>query len=187
MADLKKLRLKLNETWREVETRPDRILLDLLREDLGLTGTKKGCERGECGACTVIMNGQAVLACLIPAFKAEGAQILTVEGMALKDRLHPLQQAFWEEGAVQCGYCTPGMLLSAKALLDENPDPGVEEVKKAISGNLCRCTGYTKIVGAILGAAEKMCKGRLDSGFHRNDGQESRGQQAEEIEQEVPE
>ena len=174
MADLKKLRFKLNGSWQEVETRPDRILLDLLREDLGFTGTKKGCERGECGACTVIMNGQAVLACLIPALKADGAEILTVEGMAPKDRLHPLQQAFWEEGAVQCGYCTPGMLLSAKALLDENPEPGVEEVKKAISGNLCRCTGYTKIVGAVLAAAEKMRK-------------ENRMRPAQEIEEEVPE
>jgi carbon-monoxide dehydrogenase small subunit len=156
MADVMKLRLKLNGTWREMETRPDRLLLDLLREDLGLTGTKKGCEEGECGACTVIMNGKAVVSCLIPAFKANGAEIVTVEGMAREDRLHPLQQAFWEEGAVQCGYCTPGMLLSAKALLDENPEPGDEEVKMAISGNLCRCTGYTKIIRAIQSAAEKM-------------------------------
>ena len=187
MADLKKLRIKLNGSWREVETRPDRILLDLLREDLGLTGTKKGCERGECGACTVVMNGKAVLACLIPAAKADGAEILTVEGMAQKDRLHPLQQAFWEKGAVQCGYCTPGMLLSAKALLDENPEPGVEEVKEAISGNLCRCTGYTKIIEATLAAAEKMHKRRLDSGFHRNDGRESQGRMVEKIEKEDPE
>jgi len=153
-----KLRFKLNGSWQEVATSPDHLLLDLLREDLGFTGTKKGCERGECGACTVIMNGKAVLACLIPALKADGAEILTVEGMASGGQLHPLQQAFWEQGAVQCGYCTPGMLLSAKALLDENPEPGKEEVKEAISGNLCRCTGYTKIVEAILSAAEKMRK-----------------------------
>ena len=158
MEDLKRLRLKLNGSWREVETRPDRILLDLLREDLGLTGTKKGCEEGECGACTVIMNGKAVLSCLIPAFKAEGAEILTVEGMARGNSLHPLQQTFWEEGAVQCGYCTPGMLLSAKALLDENPEPSVEDVKIGISGNLCRCTGYAKIVRAIQVAAGKFRK-----------------------------
>lgn len=158
MADFKRLRLKLNGSWREVETRPDRILLDLLREDLGLTGTKKGCEEGECGACTVIMNGKAVLSCLIPAFKAEGAEILTVEGMARGNSLHPLQQTFWEEGAVQCGYCTPGMLLSAKALLDENPEPSVEDVKIGISGNLCRCTGYAKIVRAIQVAAGKFRK-----------------------------
>jgi aerobic carbon-monoxide dehydrogenase small subunit len=187
MADLKKLRLKLNGSWQEVETRPDRILLDLLREDLGFTGTKKGCERGECGACTVIMDGKAVLACLIPALKADGAEILTVEGMASEDRLHPLQQAFWEEGAVQCGYCTPGMLLSAKALLDENPEPGVEEVKEAISGNLCRCTGYTKIVEAILSASEKMRKRHLDSGFHRSDGSDIGGRPVEETEREAPE
>ena len=154
MADLKRLRLKLNGTWREVETRPDRILLDLLREDLGLTGTKKGCEEGECGACTVIMDGKAVLSCLIPAVKADGAEILTVEGMARESGLHPLQQAFWEEGAVQCGYCTPGMLLSAKALLDENPEPSVEDVKIGISGNLCRCTGYAKIVRAIQNVSD---------------------------------
>ena len=154
----KKIRLKLNGSWREVETRTDRLLLDLLREDLGFTGTKKGCERGECGACTVIMDGKAVLACLIPALKADGAEILTVEGMASGDRLHPLQEAFWEKGAVQCGYCTPGMLLSAKALLDENPEPSVEDVKEAISGNLCRCTGYTKIVRAIHAASEKIRK-----------------------------
>jgi carbon-monoxide dehydrogenase small subunit len=159
MTDLKKVRFKLNGSWREVDARPDRILLDLLREDLGLTGTKKGCGQGECGACTILMNGRAVLSCLIPALKADGAEILTVEGMAHDDRLHPLQQAFWEEGAVQCGYCTPGMLLSAKALLDEVPEPGAEEVKRAISGNLCRCTGYTKIIRAVQSAADKLRKG----------------------------
>ena len=160
MTDLKKVRFNLNGSWREVEARPDRILLDLLREDLGLTGTKKGCEQGECGACTILMNGRAVLSCLTPALKADGAEILTVEGMAYNDRLHPLQQAFWEEGAVQCGYCTPGMLLSAKALLDEVPEPGIEEVRKAISGNLCRCTGYTKIIHAVQSAADKLRKGK---------------------------
>jgi carbon-monoxide dehydrogenase small subunit len=104
------------------------------------------------------MNGKAVLTCLIPALKADGAEILTVEGLALKDRIHPLQQAFWEEGAVQCGYCTPGMLLAAKAFLDENPEPSVEDVKEAISGNLCRCTGYTKIIRAIQAASENIRK-----------------------------
>jgi carbon-monoxide dehydrogenase small subunit len=155
-----KVRMKVNGNWVEAETRPDRILLDFIREDLGLTGTKKGCEEGECGACTILMNGKAVASCLIPALKADGAEILTVEGMGKKDRLHPLQQAFLEEGAVQCGYCTPGMLVSAKALLDENPEPTVEEVKEAISGNLCRCTGYTKIVRAIQVASGKMRKER---------------------------
>jgi aerobic carbon-monoxide dehydrogenase small subunit len=156
MAQKHKIRLKVNGTWQEVETCPDRILLDLLREELGLTGTKKGCGEGECGACTVIMNGRTVLSCLIPALKADGAEITTVEGLAAEGSLHPLQQAFLEEGAVQCGYCTPGMLLAAKALLDENPEPSLEDVKRAISGNLCRCTGYTKIIRAVRAAAESM-------------------------------
>jgi len=151
-----KLRMKINGSWREAETRPDRLLLDLLREDLGLTGTKKGCGEGECGACTVIMNGQAVLSCLLPAFKADGAEILTVEGIAHRGRLHPLQQAFLDEGAVQCGYCSPGMLLSAKALLDEDPQPSTEDIKEAISGNLCRCTGYARIIRAVQAAAREM-------------------------------
>jgi carbon-monoxide dehydrogenase small subunit len=153
---LSKIRMNVNGTWVERKTRADRMLLDFLREELGLTGTKKGCEEGECGACTILMNGKAVLSCLIPVFKADGAGILTVEGMAKGDRLHPLQQSFWEQGAVQCGYCTPGMLLSAKALLDEKPEPSLEEIKKAISGNLCRCTGYGSIVRAIQAGAEKM-------------------------------
>lgn len=155
---MKKIRVRVNGIWLNGEVPPDGLLLDWLREDLGLTGTKKGCEHGECGACTVIMNGKPVLSCLTPAMKADGAEILTVEGMAQKDQLHPLQQAFWDEAAVQCGYCTPGMLLSAKGLLDENPDPTPEEIKKGISGNLCRCTGYTKIVRAIQVASEKMRK-----------------------------
>jgi len=151
-----KLRMKVNGSWREAETRADRLLLDFLREDLGLTGTKKGCAEGECGACTVIMNGKAVLSCLLPAFKADGAEISTVEGLAHQGRPHPLQQAFLDEGAVQCGYCSPGMLLSAKALLDEDPQPSAETIKEAISGNLCRCTGYARIIRAIQVAAEKM-------------------------------
>jgi carbon-monoxide dehydrogenase small subunit len=155
-----KVRINLNGNWVEGETSPDRLLLDFLRDDLGLTGTKKGCEEGECGACTVIMNGKTVLSCLTPALKADGAEILTVEGVARGENLHPLQEAFWEEGAVQCGYCTPGMLLSARVLLDENPAPSVEEVKEAISGNLCRCTGYSKIIRAIQVASEKMEKER---------------------------
>jgi len=155
-----KVRINLNGNWVERETIPDRLLLDFLREDLGFTGTKKGCEEGECGACTVIMNGKTVLSCLTPALKADGAEILTVEGMAKGEKLHPLQEAYWEEGAVQCGYCTPGMLLSARVLLDENPAPSVKEVKEAISGNLCRCTGYSKIIRAIQVASEKTEKER---------------------------
>ena len=156
MADKKKIKFKLNGTWMDVATDIDRMLLDLLREDLGWTGTKKGCEMGECGACTVMMNGRAVLSCLTPALKADAAEIVTVEGLADGDRLHPLQEAFWEKGAVQCGYCTPGMLLSAKALLDENKAPTQQEVKQALSGNLCRCTGYTKIVRAVQSASKKL-------------------------------
>ena len=155
MAALIKISFTLNGAHREIWTRPDRLLVDLLREDLGLTGTKKGCEQGECGACTVIMNGESVLSCLMPAQKAEGAEILTVEGMADTKGLHALQESFLEEGAVQCGYCTPGMLLSAKALLDKNPQPDSAEVARAISGNLCRCTGYSSIIKAVKKAAEK--------------------------------
>jgi carbon-monoxide dehydrogenase small subunit len=156
MADKKKIKFKLNGTWMDVDTDLDRMLLDLLRDDLGRTGTKKGCEMGECGACTVMMNGRAVLSCLTPALKADGAEIVTVEGLADGDHLHPLQEAFWEEGAVQCGYCTPGMLVSAKALLDENKSPTQHEVKQAISGNLCRCTGYAKIARAIQTASKRL-------------------------------
>lgn len=151
-----RVRLQVNGNWVEREITSDRILLDFLREDLGLTGTKKGCEEGECGACTILLDGKAVLSCIMPAVKADGAEILTVEGLAEKDGLHPIQQAFWEEGAVQCGYCTPGMLLSTKALLDENSEPTIEEMKEAISGNLCRCTGYGRILRAIQVASERM-------------------------------
>ena len=155
-----KVRMRVNGNQVEREIPPDRLLVDFLREDLSLTGTKVGCEEGECGACTVIMNGKNVVSCLIPAVKADGAEILTVEGMASEAELHPIQQAFLEEGAVQCGYCTPGMVLSAKALLDENPAPTEEEVKRGISGNLCRCTGYTKIIRAVQAASERMQKER---------------------------
>ncbi len=151
-----KVRIHVNGSWVEREARPDRMLLDFLREDLGLLGPKKGCEEGECGACTVLMNGKAVLSCLVPALKANGAEILTIEGLAERGQLHPIQQAFWEEGAVQCGYCTPGMILSAKALLDEHSEPSMEEIKEAISGNLCRCTGYGRIVRAIEVASERL-------------------------------
>jgi carbon-monoxide dehydrogenase small subunit len=155
---MKKIRVRVNGIRVDIEVPPDRLLLDLLREDLGLTGTKRGCEQGECGACTIIMGGKPVPSCLVPALKADDTEILTVEGMAQKGQLHPLQEAFWEEGAVQCGYCTPGMLLSAKALLDENPDPTPEDIRRGISGNLCRCSGYIKIVRAIQVASEKIRK-----------------------------
>ncbi|HHY96001.1 MAG TPA: (2Fe-2S)-binding protein [Firmicutes bacterium] len=129
--------------------RPDARLLDVLRDELGLMGTKEGCSRGECGACTVLVEGKAVNSCLMLALKAEGKRIITIEGLAANGELHPLQEAFLAHGAVQCGYCTPGMILSAKALLDENPHPSRAEIKRHMSGNLCRCTGYKKIIDAI--------------------------------------
>jgi carbon-monoxide dehydrogenase small subunit len=154
------VQLKINgETFR-VEVEPHETLLDVIRGKVGLTGTKKGCETGQCGACTVIIEGKAVTSCLILAVEAHGKEIVTVEGLARDGQLHPLQQAFVEEGAVQCGYCTPGMLLSAKALLDENPRPTQRQVKEAIAGNLCRCTGYVKIVKAIVAAADKISVGQ---------------------------
>jgi carbon-monoxide dehydrogenase small subunit len=138
-------------------------LLAFLREQLKLTGTKEGCGNGQCGACTVIMDGKAVNSCLVLAVQADGARITTIEGVEGPDGLHPLQQAFIDEGAVQCGFCTPGMILSAKALLDENADPDEGEIKEALSGNLCRCTGYVKIIRAVKNAARRL-SGGLDHG-----------------------
>lgn len=133
-----------------------RTLLEVLRENLGLMGTKKGCNEGECGACTVLMEGRPVLSCLVLAVEAQDKKIETVEGLSRNGELHPLQQSFIEHGSLQCGFCTPGMLMAAKGLLDENPRPSEPEVRQAIAGNLCRCTGYDKIVEAILDAAEKL-------------------------------
>ena len=129
-----------------------RTLLQVLRDELGLTGTKDGCGEGDCGACTVLLDGQPVNSCLVLAPQADGHRIVTVEGLSL-DGPHPLQRAFVEEGAVQCGFCTPGLLMAAKALLDRNPHPSEEEIKRALSGNLCRCTGYVKVIKAVLKAA----------------------------------
>jgi carbon-monoxide dehydrogenase small subunit len=150
------IRLKINGLAFELEVKPWATLLDTLREDLGLTGTKEGCGQGECGACTVLMDGKPVNACLILAMEAEGKEIVTIEGLASGDELHPIQQAFVDRGGMQCGFCTPGMILSAKALLDENPDPTDEEIRKGLEGNFCRCTGYTKIIESIRVAAERM-------------------------------
>jgi len=150
------IHLNVNDENYEVIVRPRESLLDVLRNKLNLTGTKKGCNEGDCGACTVIMGGRAVNACLVLAVEAEGQKILTIEGLAQGPLLHPLQEAFIRYGGFQCGYCTPGMLLSAKAFLDENPDPTDEEIRKGISGNLCRCTGYAKIVQSIREAARSM-------------------------------
>lgn len=143
------IQFKLNDKRVTIETAASRRLLDLLREDLKLTGTKEGCGIGECGACTVVMNGRAVNSCLILAGQADGAEIITIEGLAENGQLHPLQENFIKSGAVQCGFCTPGMLMSAYALLLENPQPTEAEIKEAIAGNLCRCTGYKQIVTAI--------------------------------------
>jgi len=151
------LELKVNGELHEVFVEPWKTLAEVLRDELGLTGTKVGCNKGDCGSCTVLVNGKAVRSCLMLAPQAEGKEVLTIEGLA-KDGLHPLQEAFIEHFAVQCGYCTPGMLLVAKALLDENPNATEDEVRLAISGNLCRCTGYVKIVEAIMAAKEKMKK-----------------------------
>ena len=137
----------------EIAVAPSKTLLDVLREDLALTGTKKSCDRGECGACTVLLDGKAVSSCLTLAVQAQGKKVMTIEGLTGNGKLHPLQQAFIEYDAIQCGYCTPGMILSAQALLDENPRPTEEAVRIALSGNRCRCTGYTKIVKAVLSAS----------------------------------
>lgn len=153
------MRLKVNKKEYEIEVEPRRTLLDVLRYDLRLTGTKEGCGTGSCGSCTVLMDGQAVNSCLVFINEAEGKEIITIEGLSENGKLHPLQQAFIDEGAVQCGFCTPGMILSAKALLDTNPRPTEEGIREGIAGNLCRCTGYDKIVRAILSAADTSEKG----------------------------
>ena len=146
--------LIINGKEYELAVSPNMTLADLLREELLLTGTKEGCELGDCGTCTVIMNGKAVNSCLVLAVQASGKEITTVEGLETDEGLHPLQEKFIENGAIQCGFCTSGMLLSAKSLLDKNPKPNEAEIRTAISGNLCRCTGYQKIVESIKDASE---------------------------------
>jgi len=151
-----KIRFTVNGRQVERETDAQTRLLDLLREDLALTGTKEGCGEGECGACTVLIDGRAVNSCLVLAPQVDGKSVLTIEGLAKGAALHPIQQAFVEKGGVQCGFCTPGFIMSTVALLQENPSPTDEEILSALEGNLCRCTGYTKIVEAVRAAAERM-------------------------------
>lgn len=157
------LEFKLNGKPTRVEVESTLRALDLLREVLGLTGTKEGCGRGECGACTILVDGEPVNSCLLYAAKLQGRKVTTIEGLtgAGSNELHPLQQAFVSEGAVQCGFCTPGMILSAKSLLDRNPEPDVQAIEEALSGNLCRCTGYGKIIKAVQKAA---AAGSCDAG-----------------------
>lgn len=149
------IRLRVNGENCELFVPPNKTLLETLREDLGLTGVKEGCQDGTCGSCTVLTDGKPVRSCLILAVEAEGKDILTIEGLAKGETLHPIQQAFVNYGGVQCGFCTPGMILTAKALLDTNLSPSEEEVRRAISGNLCRCTGYQKIVESIMAATQR--------------------------------
>ncbi|TMC57437.1 MAG: (2Fe-2S)-binding protein [Chloroflexi bacterium] len=150
------IRLRVNGEAVEVYTAVHKTLLEVLREDLNLTGTKHGCELGECGTCAVLVDGAPVLSCLLLPVELEGREITTIEGMAQQGQLHPLQQAFAELGAAQCGYCTPGILLTAKALLEHDPQPARETIKEALAGNLCRCTGYIKIWEAVELAAQRM-------------------------------
>lgn len=152
------IRFTLNGEDQELEVSSRITLLDLLREELNLTGTKRGCEIGECGACTVILNGEPVNSCLVLAPQVDGSEIWTIEGLSRLDEIHPIQKAFVEAGAVHCGFCTPGMVMSAKALLDKNPEPTEQDIKLAISGNLCRCTGYKQIIDAIKLASEWLSK-----------------------------
>ncbi len=156
------IRLTVNGEPLEAAVAQNQTLVQFLREDLGLTGTKHGCGLGDCGACTVILDGKAVNSCLVLAIQANGSEVLTIEGLAENGKLHPLQQAFVDKGAIQCGFCTPGMILSAKALLEEKPNPTELEIRTALSGNLCRCTGYQKIVEAIDESA-KVMTGREES------------------------
>lgn len=147
--------LTVNKRNYDLTVEADEMLIDVLRERLGLTGTKKGCGTGDCGACTIIMDGRAVTSCLILAAAADGKDITTIEGLEESGQLHPIQDAFIRHGAIQCGFCTPGMILSAKVLLEANPSPTEEEVRVGIAGNLCRCTGYAKIVEAIRAVASE--------------------------------
>lgn len=151
----RELRLSVNRGLFRVEVLPSATLLDVLRDELGLTGAKRGCETGYCGCCTVLLDGKAIHSCSILAFRARDHEVLTIEGLEKDGELHPIQKAFLERGASQCGYCSPGMILSAKALLDSNPKPNDSELRRALSGNLCRCTGYNPIMEAVTSVVER--------------------------------
>jgi len=153
---MKEIKFILNGKPFEASVQPWRTLLELIREELKLTGTKEGCGLGECGACTVIMGGRTINSCLVPAVEADNQEITTIEGLSDGEKLHPVQEAFVKYSGMQCGFCTPGMVLSGKALLDKNPNPTEEEIKEGIAGNFCRCTGYTKIIESISAATEAM-------------------------------
>jgi carbon-monoxide dehydrogenase small subunit len=155
MSGTVNVRLNVNGVEHELEVEPRVLLVHALRDRLGLTGTHVGCDTSNCGACTVHLNGEAVKSCTILAVQAEGEQVTTIEGLGTEENLHPMQEAFWNNHGLQCGYCTPGMIMAASALLTENPDPSEAEVRHALEGNLCRCTGYHNIVKAVLDAASK--------------------------------
>lgn len=151
-----KIEIAVNGRKREFDVEPNKLLLNLLRDELYLTGAKYGCGIGECGACTVHLDGEAVLSCMILAVDCDGMRVDTIEGLADGDKLDPIQESFLEEGAIQCGFCTPGFVMSIKALLDENPEPTEEEIREYLKGNLCRCTGYVNIVKAVQSAVQKL-------------------------------
>ena len=152
---MKQISITVNGKTYELHVKPWATLFEVIRDELGLTGTKEGCGIGECGACTVIMDGKTVNSCLVLAPEADGKEILTIEGLAQGDKLHPIQEAFMEQGGLQCGFCTPGIIISTKALLDENPKPTDEEMRRGLAGNFCRCTGYTKIFESVKAAAQR--------------------------------
>ena len=159
MSSTVNVRLNVNGVEHDLEVEPRLLLVHALRDRLGLTGTHVGCDTSNCGACTVHLNGEAVKSCTVLAVQADGEQVTTIEGLGTEDNLHPMQEAFWNNHGLQCGYCTPGMIMAASALLTENPDPTEDEVRHALEGNLCRCTGYHNIVKAVLDAASKSHRG----------------------------
>jgi len=159
MTETVSITTTINGVQRAAEVEPRTLLIHLLRDTYGLTGTHIGCETGQCGACTVQMNGEAVKSCMVLAAQANGQEIATIEGVAPKGMLHPMQQAFWEEHGLQCGYCTPGVIMSSLALLEQNPHPNEDDIRHALEGNICRCTGYHNIVIAVREAAVRMARG----------------------------